>query len=90
MRKILLLTLLLLLVACGASEAEETKDESAGTNIEPTTVSESAPANQTAPGAADTFTPAKTAADAGVMRDRDWKKGAEEPVITIIEYGDYQ
>ncbi len=27
---------------------------------------------------------------AGVIRDRDWTKGADDPLVTIIEYGDFQ
>lgn len=34
--------------------------------------------------------PAKDAAEASIVRERDWKKGAEEPAVTIIEYGDFQ
>lgn len=90
MRRLLLLPLLLLLAACGASEAADTKDEPADENAAPTVVSETVTDDQSASLSADTITPAKTAVEAGVIRDRDWSKGPEDPLITIIEYGDFQ
>ena len=36
------------------------------------------------------YEPASTIPDAAVLRDTDHTKGAEEPVIAIIEYGDFQ
>ena len=38
----------------------------------------------------DDFTPASTPAEAGEVRDFDHIKGATDPAVTIIEYGDYQ
>ena len=34
--------------------------------------------------------PATTVQEASVVRERDWKLGAEDPLVTIIEYGDFQ
>ena len=34
--------------------------------------------------------PATNFEEAAVLRERDWFKGAEEPVVEIIEYGDFQ
>lgn len=90
MRKLLLIPLLLLLVACGAPAASVTVDQPAGEDAESTTVSEAAPESQAEMVSGDPITPAKTAAEAGAIRDRDWTKGAEDPLITIIEYGDFQ
>jgi hypothetical protein len=90
MRKFLLLPLLLLLVACGASTEPATEDQPAEEDAVPTTVSEAAPESQAETLSADPITPAKTPAEAGVIRDRDWAKGAEDPLITIVEYGDFQ
>lgn len=38
---------------------------------------------------ADTF-PATNFQEAAVIRDHDWLRGATEPAVTIIEYGDFQ
>ncbi len=90
MRKLFLLPLLLFLVACGAQETAETVNEPTDERAEPTTMSEAADESQPAAVSADPVTIGKTAAEAGVIRDRDWTKGAEDPLITIIEYGDFQ
>ncbi len=90
MRKLLLLPLLMLLVACGAPAAPVTLDQPAEEDAEPTAVSEAASESQAATVSADPITPAKTAAEAGAIRDRDWTKGADDPLITIVEYGDFQ
>jgi hypothetical protein len=34
--------------------------------------------------------PAKNVDEAGIVRERDWKIGADDPLVTIIEYGDFQ
>ena len=108
MKKILLLLVLLLAVACGGPEApvtEATDNEESETAVStPTTATEEvataetiATAETVAPTNADTssssrddFTPASTPADAGIVRDFDQVKGATDPTVTIIEYGDYQ
>ena len=90
MRKLLLLPLLLLLVACGSSAAVETEDEKAEKSDDTAAVSEAAPESQPVAVSADPITPAETAAEAGIIRDRDWTQGAEDPLVTIIEYGDFQ
>ncbi|MCB8989103.1 MAG: hypothetical protein H6665_00660, partial [Ardenticatenaceae bacterium] len=46
-------------------------------------------ATSAASGEAD-ITPATNSIEAGIVRDRDWKQGAADPLITIIEYGDFQ
>jgi len=89
MRKLLLLFLLLFLVACGASEATESSGE-ADEGSESKAAPEAKPKSQTAAVSADPIAPGETAAEAGIIRDRDWSKGAEDPMITIIEYGDFQ
>jgi hypothetical protein len=70
----------LLLAACGAAAPQP---ESAGeTAVAPATASENP---------ADTaVNPATTVAEASIVRDRDWVLGADEPAVTIIEYGDFQ
>ncbi len=34
--------------------------------------------------------PAANVAEASIVRERDWKLGSDDPLVTIIEYGDYQ
>ncbi|NHZ71938.1 MAG: hypothetical protein GWP17_02495 [Aquificales bacterium] len=34
--------------------------------------------------------PAKNVQEASIVRDRDWTKGTDDPLVTIIEYGDFQ
>lgn len=38
----------------------------------------------------EAFVPATTVEEAAVIREQDWLKGAAEPVVVIIEYGDFQ
>lgn len=105
MKKIYLL-LFLLLVACSPAATQEVEDESAApaatAAVEPTATtrprattaeseattdeSEAAPASV----AAASISPATSVVEASVIRDRDWVIGAQEPSITIIEYGDFQ
>jgi hypothetical protein len=37
-----------------------------------------------------TYSPATSVAEAAVVREQDWVRGASEPLITVIEYGDFQ
>jgi hypothetical protein len=39
---------------------------------------------------ASDFSPSTTVTEAAEIRSQDWTKGAEDPRITIIEYGDFQ
>jgi hypothetical protein len=56
------------------------------------TIDTSNEAAQSAPAAAnlDDFSPASTVAEAAVVRQQDWRKGAVDPIVVIIEYGDFQ
>ena len=47
---------------------------------------------QSAPPAANLgdFSPASTVEEAAVVREQDWLKGATDPIVVIIEYGDFQ
>lgn len=90
MRKILFIPFLLLLAACGAAQeiaptAEiENEDSLQVTSDEPAEVAESDSRVN------ESITISKNPADAGVVRSRDWTKGTDDPLITIIEYGDFQ
>ncbi len=92
MRKLFLLFMLLVLVACAAPDetktGEETVVDDAGAVSSDSSKAETA--SRPAAVSADPISPAETAAEAGVIRDRDWTKGAADPLITIIEYGDFQ
>ena len=94
MRKILLLPFLLLLVACGTSgatdPATESSDEAAADSSKSAAVSEAVVERAPSELSGDAIAIAKTPQEAGVARDRDSTKGAEAPLITIIEYGDFQ
>ena len=105
MKRILLIMLLMLLVGCGAAEPpandaptaanDETiaatdvpvvTDEELETEIAPT----EAPAAAAVADSAAVPAPATNPTEAAVIRERDWVLGAEEPLISIIEYGDFQ
>lgn len=82
-RMLMSLLFLLLLAACGASApAEPTERETA---VPPANNSSSA-----SDAVVEAIFPATTPAEASIVRDRDWTKGATEPVVTVIEYGDFQ
>lgn len=101
MKKLLMLLLLLVLAACGsaepptnapgAQEADNTPDgENAVVEAEETG-EETAVANPDTPITNDAaMTPATTPAEAAQVRSQDWTLGADDPLVTIIEYGDFQ
>ena len=106
MKKAIWLLLLAGLLACGpttanpqaadtdaeedtAVSAEQSTDETA----EETGQDNDEPASSplvVAPPDLDGFAPASTVEEAAVIREQDWRKGAAEPVVVIIEYGDFQ
>jgi hypothetical protein len=95
MRKfVLLFFMFILLTACSTPEAIEPVDEPADEpvvgNPDVPADSETESNSEVEPVSGAAITPAATAAEAGVVRERDWTKGAEDPMITIIEYGDFQ
>lgn len=94
-RIILLFVALVLLAACGGSISTETAVDS----TQPATAvsqeeAAAEPASETAAlssGAVDIPNfPATTVQEASVVRDRDWTQGTDDPLVTIIEYGDFQ
>jgi hypothetical protein len=87
MKKLLLLGIIMLLAACGqsvgrgetavTSEPSAPEPETSSPTIEPTAEIVHYPV-------------AGTIAEAAQVRDSDWAKGAAEPLVSIIEYGDFQ
>lgn len=92
MRKLFLLIMLFVLAACAAPDETQTNVDAVVDDADPvpTESPKAGTASRPAAVSADPITPAETAAEAGVIRDRDWTKGAADPLITIIEYGDFQ
>ena len=101
-KMIWLLMLLGLLMACGPSTTELVPPE---TNVNVNVYVDTAASTDTntetsqtveQPGAIppaanlDDFVPASTAEEAAVTRTQDWRKGATDPLVVIIEYGDFQ
>lgn len=98
-RIILLLAIGLLLVACSSSISSETAvtvpDEpaqpaTAVPDEQPAAETESEPAADSAEAAAIPGFPATSVQEAGIVRDRDWTQGTDDPIVAIIEYGDFQ
>ncbi len=99
MKKAIWLLPLALLFACGpsttslppadtATEANTavTTEETADTNDEAGQSSDVVPAATNF----DNFSPAQSVEEAAVVREQDWRKGAADPGVVIIEYGDFQ
>ncbi len=98
MKKAMWLMLLTLLLACGPSTTEslpavtDTEEDTAAPSTEEI-VDETAETTESTNMAAtnlDDFSPAGTVAEAAVVREQDWRKGAADPAVLIIEYGDFQ
>jgi hypothetical protein len=95
MKKILLLlTALLVLAACAGPETAVLPEAAVAEPVTETAVAEEPAATD---GSTDPVEqeetavfPATTVAEASIVRDRDWQKGAADPAVTIIEYGDFQ
>ncbi len=98
MKKLLFFVfLIMLLAACGGGTAELPTTEPQAPAANPTTdeaadsaETEAEPVAEEPQPETDASFPAANVADAAVIRQQDWVKGAEEPIVTIIEYGDYQ
>ncbi len=94
---LLVMFLLLLLAACGAAISdtavtnpiESVQNENGDTAVASSTETVNSENEDTAV-AVTSFTPAQNAAEAAQLRPDDHTQGADEPIITIIEYGDFQ
>jgi cyclophilin family peptidyl-prolyl cis-trans isomerase/protein-disulfide isomerase len=98
MKKILIF-LLLLLAACGSAQpptGDQNELNGQGFAVEATpaaeTIIETALENSIPPSAAEVagVFPATSPAEAAVVRSQDWPLGAANPIVSIIEYGDFQ
>lgn len=91
MRKALILALLLLLLAaCGGAAPDTTtapEEADAGSNVAPETAAQSGDAATSAKANVNAGT---TPEEASIVRPEDHTKGAADPLVTIIEYGDFQ
>ncbi|MCA9949236.1 MAG: hypothetical protein KDE48_06310 [Anaerolineales bacterium] len=98
MKKVAFLLIALLLVACNATTdpnaaptdvtvSENTAEQSGTTEAQPEETGETAVSSDST---GNEFNIATTPEEAGRVRDRDWVKGATDPKVTIIEYGDFQ
>jgi hypothetical protein len=93
MRKLFFLPLLLLLAACGAatSPAATPAPESAGADAATATRSlEPVEAGGASQSGMMPVTTGATAEEARIVREQDHTLGASDPVVSIIEYGDFQ
>lgn len=86
MKRIVPFFVLLFLAACGAAELDTAVTPSATGQPQIGTVTETADTAVSA----TSFTPASSVAEAALLRNHDHTHGAAEPVVTIIEYGDFQ
>ncbi len=103
MKKLIwLLPLALLIVACGSPTTELVPTET-NANNEDTAVSntdETTETTETAQNTGDSaemaatnlsdFVPATDVDEAALLREQDWRHGATDPLVVIIEYGDFQ
>jgi hypothetical protein len=99
MKKAIWLLLLTTLLACGSATTEvqpteiDLEEDTAVPNTEVTAETNDNTESQPLvllPDAVEDFSPAKSVAEAAVIREQDWSKGAVDPVVVIIEYGDFQ
>lgn len=90
--KRLLLTLLfaLFLAACSGVSVPEVEQNADATAVPPESPEQEAETGGDATAVDTSADTATTPEEAGIVRDRDWSLGAEDPLVTIIEYGDFQ
>jgi hypothetical protein len=93
MKKAIWLLLLAALIACSptttATPSADTETEE-DTAVSPTKETTEGQPLVLLPTNLDDFVPANTVEEAAVIREQDWQKGAVNPAVVIIEYGDFQ
>lgn len=87
MTKFLLLLIIMLLAACGQSVGS---GETAVTSEPPTPQPDTSSANIEPTAEIAQYPVAGSIAEAAQVRDSDWAKGTSAPLVSIIEYGDFQ
>ncbi len=106
MKRALWLLPLLLLLACGSSPSTfpsadapvntavpapaDSNEAESETPTEPAVESDNTASDAPPAAGLAEFAPAATVEEAAQVRSQDWYKGAEEPAVAIIEYGDFQ
>ena len=97
MRKLLWMLPLALLMACGAAPTELVPPETnanANTAVSTTNDSAATTSGETSilmsATDLDNFAPASSIPEASETRAQDWRKGSTDPLVVIIEYGDFQ
>lgn len=98
MKNLLWLLVMGLLAACGSGGAVEGETAvTSSTTTTSTAVPEPVESDTNAPtSTGDAASPiihypiAGTVTEAAEIRETDWAKGAAEPLVSIIEYGDFQ
>ncbi len=86
MRKLFFLPLLLLIAACGAASGPEVTPVPESVDSEETAPQSTVPASSSS----TTVLTGSTPEEASIIREQDHVKGASDPLVTIIEYGDFQ
>jgi hypothetical protein len=94
MKKLIWLALIILLAACGSADNDAATLPVGTAVTAPTDGDDSAETDNTAavaqPGTAAEFVTAVTIEQAAQTKPTDQTKGATDPLVTIIEYGDFQ
>lgn len=81
----------LLLAACGqTTEPSAVATSSSSAAPADAAASTTTGEENTAVSAIPAITPATSVAEASSIRPQDWVKGASDPKVVIIEYGDFQ
>lgn len=93
-RIILLLVALVLLAACGSTSTETAVEPAKPATAVPEEEAAAETESETVSGSVEVADipnfPATSVQEASLVRDRDWAQGTDDPVVAIIEYGDFQ
>ncbi len=99
MKKAIWLILIALLLGCGpsttetqpaASTDEEENAPSNSGNVETDEAESSVSVDTLSAADFDSFVPVTVVEEAAVLRAQDWQIGATDPIVVLIEYGDFQ
>lgn len=92
MKNLVYMMLMCLLLAACSQTTEPSAVATSSSNTAPADAAASTTTGEenTAVSAIPAITPATSVAEASSIRPQDWVKGANEPKVVIIEYGDFQ